>query len=135
LTPNGKIDRKRLPAPESVKKERPEFVQPGSGIERQVADLWKEILQVDTVGLNDNFFDLGGHSLNVIQLQTRVKEVFDREIAVVDLFKYPTVSAFARFLSEGHEEKQVTAQARERVAKQRSALNIQRARMRKRRQS
>jgi len=45
------------------------------------------------------------------------------------------VSAFARFLSEGHEEKQVTAQARERVAKQRSALNIQRARMRKRRQS
>ncbi len=135
LTPSGKVDRKALPAAESLQKERPKFVAPTSGVEQQVAELWKEILQVDAVGVNDNFFDLGGHSLNVIQLQTRVKEVFHRDIAVVDLFKYPTVSAFAKFLSDGHDSVVKSEEARQRAAKQRSALDAQRARMRRRRQS
>ncbi len=133
LTPNGKIDRKRLPDPQKVHSKRPEMVKPTNEVERQVADLWKEILQIEDIGITDNFFDLGGHSLNVIQLQTRVKEVFDRDIAVVDLFKYPTVESFARFLSAGHEDGAKSEQAQQRATKQRAALDAQRARMRRRR--
>jgi len=86
LTPNGKVDRKNLPSPVA----RPValgggFVAPRSGIERQIARVWQEVLGVDTVGANDNFFDLGGHSLLMVRVHGRLFEIFKGDLSVVDL--------------------------------------------------
>ncbi|HEV2860062.1 MAG TPA: amino acid adenylation domain-containing protein [Pyrinomonadaceae bacterium] len=101
LTPNGKVDRKALPAPDRAKSgARAAFVEPRTEIERAVTAAWQQVLKVEQVGLSDNFFDLGGHSLLMIQVQSRLREALGRSIAITDLFKYPTVSALASHLSE-----------------------------------
>ncbi len=96
LTPNGKVDRRALPAPELGAGEG--FVAPQGELERKVAAIWEELLGVPTVGVNDNFFEIGGHSLLMAQLQERLREAFGREVPMVDLFQHPTVSALARHL-------------------------------------
>jgi amino acid adenylation domain-containing protein len=101
LSPNGKADRRALPDPEAI---RPEleagYVPPRSEIERAIAAIWQEVLKLEQVGTRDNFFDLGGHSLLMVQVHTRLREIVEREISMVDLFKYPTISALAEFLSD-----------------------------------
>jgi amino acid adenylation domain-containing protein len=101
LTPNGKVNRKVLPAPEG---QRPEletaYVAPGSRQEKTIAKIWSELLGVEQVGLNDNFFDLGGNSLLVVQVQSRLREALGRDLPIVKLFRYPTIKALAGFLSE-----------------------------------
>ncbi len=103
LTSNGKIDRAALPSQEGA---RPDlavsFVAPRTREELAVAAAWQEVLGVEKVGVEDNFFDLGGHSLLMVQVQSRLHEAFAREIPVLDLFQHPTVGALARHL--GHRE-------------------------------
>ncbi len=102
LNANGKIDRRALPA-DGIAHLAPEaeYVAPATEMERVVAKLWRELLVVERVGVHDNFFDLGGHSLLIIQMRARLQEILRREIAVVELFKYPTVSTLAHHLSNG----------------------------------
>jgi acyl-CoA synthetase (AMP-forming)/AMP-acid ligase II/acyl carrier protein len=114
LTPNGKIDRKAL-----MKYEGRQlgaggtYVAPAAGIEKTVADLWKEVLQLDKVGIHDNFFDLGGNSLNIIQLNNRLKEVLKREIPVALMFRYLTIGSFTKYLVEAGGRKDFTKQKAE----------------------
>jgi amino acid adenylation domain-containing protein len=100
LTPNGKVNRAALPEPEPV---RPElvttFVMPRTEAEAAISGVWQEILRLDHLGMHDNFFDLGGHSLLLVQAHAKLQELFDHGLTVIDLFKYPTVSALARFLT------------------------------------
>ena len=100
LTSNGKLDRNALPAPEEV---RPEmevaYVAPRSELERAIADVWKDVLHVEEVGLYDNFFDLGGHSLFMVQVHSKLLDLLGKDISMIDLFKYPTISSLAKFLS------------------------------------
>ncbi len=131
LTPNGKIDRQALPQP-VMEKSNIDFVKPTNETEKKVAEIWQEILDVENIGSNDNFFDLGGHSLNVIQVQTKVKEVFDKELSVVDLFKYPTVSSFAKYLINGGTDLEEKEKKMERANKQKMNLALQRERMKMR---
>jgi acyl carrier protein len=133
LTPNGKVDRKSLPKPELQQKET--YVKPQNEIERQVTSLWQDVLKLEKIGIHDNFFDLGGHSLNIIEIQTRVKELFNKELSVVDFFKYPSVNSFAKFLSTDQNFRLSMEKTELRVEKQRSALALQRQRMMKRRDS
>ncbi|HYG63468.1 MAG TPA: amino acid adenylation domain-containing protein, partial [Thermoanaerobaculia bacterium] len=98
LTPNGKVDRKALPAPELVRREGPREA-PRSEVERAVAAVWKEVLGIPEVGLHDNFFDLGGHSLLAAQVHARLLRSLGRDLSLVDLFRYPTVATLARHLS------------------------------------
>jgi hypothetical protein len=102
LNANGKIDRGALSA-EGVRRLAPEaaYVEPSTELEQVVAKLWQELLVLERVGVHDNFFDLGGHSLLIIQMRAMLQEILAREIAVVELFKYPTVSTLARHLSNG----------------------------------
>ncbi len=101
LTPNGKVDRRALPSPEaSGQMASVSFVSPQSGAERAVAEVWCEVLRIERAGTNDNFFDLGGHSLLVVQLQSKLRERFDREMSLMELFRRPTVGAIAEFLSD-----------------------------------
>jgi len=99
LTPNGKIDRSKLSAPlDSPKPER--AAMPQTEVEQLIATVWQEVLHVDKVGIYDNFFDLGGHSLLIIQVQAKLQKAFAKEISVVELFEHPTIHALAQHLGQ-----------------------------------
>jgi acyl carrier protein len=106
-TPNEKIDRKALPAPNETapagEAQLPGDEGPHGELERLIAQIWQEVLRVPRVELHDNFFDLGGHSLLAIQVHTRLCKALDREISIADYFQFPTVGALARYLARGEE--------------------------------
>ncbi|MDY7091406.1 MAG: amino acid adenylation domain-containing protein [Acidobacteriota bacterium] len=97
LTPNGKVDRKALPEPSSERPElATELVQPRSEAEKTIAEIWRRALELDEVGLEDNFFDLGGHSILAIRVHEEIERTFQAELSLVELFEHPTVAALAR---------------------------------------
>ncbi len=97
LTPNGKVDRRALPDPRAVIAVRP-AAAPESQLEKTIAAIWAEVLGLPGVGTSDNFFDLGGHSLLVVQVQRRLREACGREVSITDMFRLPTVRALAAHL-------------------------------------
>ena len=100
-TPNGKVDRKALPAPEAARPtDESNYAAPGNDSERKITAIWQNILKVETVGTRDNFFDLGGHSLHMIRLHGELKKAFERQIPMVDLFRFPTVGSLARYYEQ-----------------------------------
>ncbi len=127
LTPNGKIDRKALlHARGSLLKADSTYVAPGTELEKTIADIWKKTLQLDKVGMADNFFDLGGSSLKVIKIVSDLKETLKREIPVVTMFRYPTIASISRYLNqEGAVPKRkdrsaIKEKGRERLSRKRS---------------
>jgi len=96
LTPNGKVDRRALPAPDNA---RPEldvaYAAPRSEIEKQLASIWAEVISTEPIGIHDNFFDLGGHSLAASRVISRVIQTFRLELPVKALFDAPTVAQMA----------------------------------------
>lgn len=100
LTPNGKVDRKRLPKPKVPARETSTpIASPRNQVEELLAQIWSEILGVDRVGVRDNFFDLGGHSLLLVRVHARLRKELDADIAVIDLFRYPTIESMASWLN------------------------------------
>jgi amino acid adenylation domain-containing protein len=97
----GKLDRKALPPPESApaKPEAAAPVLPGNGLERTIAEIWKEVVGLPQVGVRDNFFDIGGHSLLMARVHARLEEALGRKVSMVDLFQYPTIGALAAHLA------------------------------------
>jgi len=105
LTPNGKVDRRKLPKPENRHPGlETSFVSPRTELEKTIAKIWQELLRVEKVGLHDNFFDLGGHSLLVVRAQARLRDALGLDLAVVRLFQYPTISSLAGFLNWRQQE-------------------------------
>ncbi|HLF26567.1 MAG TPA: SDR family oxidoreductase, partial [Anaerolineae bacterium] len=99
LTPNGKVDRKALPAPDETRPSSQEaYAPPRTELERTIAAVWQSVLQVEQVGLDDNFFDLGGHSMRMVQAHSQLQKLLERKLTMVELFKYPTVRALAAHL-------------------------------------
>lgn len=109
LTPNGKVNRKALPAPD---RSRPElanpFVSPESEIEQAIAKVWQEILQLDGVGIQDNFFELGGNSLLLTQVHHQLVSLFGAQVSIVALFQYPTIQDLAQYLTQTEAEESAT---------------------------
>jgi amino acid adenylation domain-containing protein len=95
LTPNKKVDRKALSALPFEVPVSTVYVPPRNGAEQKVAAIWQELLKTDRIGVTDNFFDLGGYSLLVVQLQNRLRRQFQKEISLVELFQHPTVASQA----------------------------------------
>ena len=95
LTPNRKVDRKLLPAPDGRAGTSAPYTAARTGVEQEVAAIWQDLLKATRVGVHDNFFDLGGHSLLVVQLQSRLRQHFHSGVSLVDLFQRPTVSSMA----------------------------------------
>ena len=125
LTENGKIDRKallKLPPPNlaaCTAASQPQN-EPGNEMERIVAAAWQDALGVPSVGMNDNFFDLGAHSLTVAEVQAKLQTELGREISILDLFQYSTVSALSRHLAGTQSNSQISDRAqRRRLARQR----------------
>lgn len=102
LTPNGKVDRKALPMPEvSSTSSVGKFVEPATGMQRIIAEKWQQVLQIERVGAEDNFFDLGGHSILMAKVHNLLKEEgIGEEISIVEMFQYPTVQALAQYLEQ-----------------------------------
>jgi hypothetical protein len=98
LTPNGKLDRKALPVPEGTRDLQADFVPPRTPLEKVLADAWKNVFHLKQVGVFDNFFDLGGHSLGATRVITQLEEVFPLEIPLRTVFEAPTVAGFAASL-------------------------------------
>ncbi|NJO81279.1 MAG: amino acid adenylation domain-containing protein [Blastochloris sp.] len=100
LTPNGKIDRKALPsATRNLKDASDNYIMPRTPTEQTLALIWADILEVDRIGIYDNFFTLGGNSLLVIQLQGRIHSKFDRLIPIIKLMRSTTIEHVAAMLS------------------------------------
>jgi len=100
LTENGKVDRRALPAPDQLRPElEGNFVAPRTPAEELIAGIWAEVLRLERVGIHDDFFDLGGHSLNATQVVSRVREAFKVEMPLRALFESPTVEALSRTIA------------------------------------
>ncbi|HSF40688.1 MAG TPA: amino acid adenylation domain-containing protein [Thermoanaerobaculia bacterium] len=95
LTPNGKVDRRALPAPEAGPDQQTEFVPPRDGVEETIAALWKDLLKAERVGVHDNFFSLGGHSLLATRVAAALRDAFGVEVPLRTLFEKPTVADLA----------------------------------------
>lgn len=106
ILPNGKVDYQALPKQVQIQLEET-FVAPQSELEQMITNIWQEVLQVQKVGIHHNFFDLGGHSLLMVQIHTKLRATLNRDISMVELFESPTISTLAKHLSQKQEEQSV----------------------------
>jgi amino acid adenylation domain-containing protein len=97
LTPNGKVDRKALPAPETVP--GPGYVAPRNAVEETLVQIWSEVLSIEntSIGIDDNFFELGGHSLKATTVTAKIRSAFNIDMPLVELFKIPTIKLLAGY--------------------------------------
>ena len=101
LTPNGKVDRQDLAGLELDRADSEiEFIAPSNPVEQRVAEIWLQVLGCEQIGIHDNFFDAGGHSLLMAQVHGKLKEAFGIDIPVIELFGFPTIKLLAEYLDE-----------------------------------
>ncbi|RUR75333.1 non-ribosomal peptide synthetase [Chlorogloeopsis fritschii PCC 9212] len=101
LTANGKVDRKALPAPDKISADIEQFfVAPRNSLEEQVVDIWSQVLRIEKVGIHNNFFALGGHSLLVTQLISRIRDALGVELLIQDVFANPTVAELSVIVTQ-----------------------------------
>ncbi|MGE5828015.1 MAG: AMP-binding protein, partial [Micromonosporaceae bacterium] len=117
LTPNGKVDRRALPR--ALPRPATGIAhQPATPTERLIAGVWREVLGLPRVDADDNFFEIGGHSLAVVAVQARLAALVQREVDIVDLFRHPNIRALAAHL-DGGARKPALDRAAQRVAARR----------------
>ena len=101
VTTTGKVDRNKLPLPGG---HRPilenTYSAPETAAARAIVGIWQDILKLDKVGIHDNFFDLGGNSLDMIRLKSRLQELLKKEINMMTLFQYPTIHTFTQHITQ-----------------------------------
>ncbi|MHC0066348.1 amino acid adenylation domain-containing protein [Nostoc sp. UIC 10890] len=125
LTPNGKVNRRVLPLPESYSTQNNLYVAPETELQQTIASTWQTVLGIGKVSINDNFFDLGGHSLLISQVNAQLRDKLQRDISVVEMFQYPSISLLAKHLSQEQQEQHSLKEIRNRSDKQKMALNRQ----------
>ncbi|GCF08000.1 MupA/Atu3671 family FMN-dependent luciferase-like monooxygenase [Dictyobacter arantiisoli] len=129
LLSNGKIDRHRLPNPKHQDQaETSIYVSPRNEFERMLVSIWRDVLQIDRIGINDNFFDLGGHSLSMVEVHDKIQKLLKRDIPLIEMFKHTTISSLAKYLNQ--ETPIHTNQTIERGERQKQALQRQHQHMR-----
>jgi aspartate racemase len=105
LTPNGKVDRQSLPDPDSFHTQREvASAMPQTAVEQQLTAIWQDVLNLDQVGVYENFFDLGGHSLLLVQIRSKVHDLYGRAPSMLAMFRYPTIHDLAKHLSQEGDE-------------------------------
>jgi len=101
LSPNGKVDRQSLPIPDQNQVLLTQtYIAPRSAIEEVMTEIWAEILAVEKVGIEDDFFILGGHSLKAIQLISKIRQTLEIEVSVRQLFNHPTIAQLVKEMSQ-----------------------------------
>jgi amino acid adenylation domain-containing protein len=101
LTPNGKVDRKALEKMGQHLETGVEYEAPSNEMETVIANIWKEALGLDKIGIHDNFFDLGGNSMSIVGVNDKLSTIIGRKIPVAKMFVYPTIQSLAEFLAHG----------------------------------
>ncbi|MEM7760800.1 MAG: amino acid adenylation domain-containing protein [Cyanobacteria bacterium P01_A01_bin.40] len=108
LSANGKVDRLALPNPKALLQElKVDYVAPQNNVEQTIANVWQEVLDLETVGVNDNFFEIGGNSLLIAKTYNKLKNVLPdelKEISLINLFKYSTISSLAKHINKARQE-------------------------------
>lgn len=122
-TPNGKVDRKALPAPDVIHTPAAQvYVRPSGELEPQIAAVWAEVLNLPQVGTRDNFFDLGGHSLLAVQVHRKLRDVLQCDLSITDIFRFPTIQSLAVHLSAKGPDHEAAQQGIDRAQGRRAAL-------------
>ncbi len=98
------------------------YVAPKNEIEQKIAVIWQELIGTDQVGIYDNFFELGGDSLLMVQVRSRLQEVFNCNVSTAELFEYPTISSLSEYFSRQNNEQPAFALAQERANKREAAI-------------
>ncbi|AUB41610.1 Acyl carrier protein [Nostoc flagelliforme CCNUN1] len=132
LSPNGKIDRRALPLPDIKRPElQAAYEAPNSEIERAITKIWLEILHLEKVGINNSFFDLGGNSLLMVQVNHKLREVLHSDISVLEMFQNPTIKSLAKYINISSKETSPFESLNNRIQKQREAVNRQKSLMKR----
>lgn len=103
LTPNGKIDRRALPAPDLQRSSAREFIAARDTRERRLTRIWEDVLKVSPIGIRDNYFDLGGYSILAVRLFSEIKKAFGIELPLAALYSAPTIESLAALLAKDGE--------------------------------
>jgi amino acid adenylation domain-containing protein len=124
LTPNGKVDRKALPQPDGQRVDlEMAYLAPKTEIEHEIANILQTVLHVNQIGIYDNFFDLGGNSLLLVQVQEKLVEVLNQEIPVLTFFQYPSITALAHYLEDKSPSEQIALKkSYDRAHKEKTAI-------------
>jgi acyl carrier protein len=96
ISPNGKVDKKALPAVDLAGQHTHEYEAPRNETEQKLAEIWQEVLGVDKVGIQDNFFELGGHSILAMQVISSLRRKLKLEAGIKELFINPTIASFSK---------------------------------------
>jgi len=128
LSTNGKVDRSALPAPVFGAADSSSAEAPANAIDKTVLDLWRRVLRVERVGLDDNFFDIGGDSLLLVAVHSNLQKLLNIEIPVTDLFEYTTVRTLGKHLREGASAEPSFSGVQQQAQKQREAFARKRER-------
>jgi amino acid adenylation domain-containing protein len=105
LTQNAKVDRRALPVPDQIRQDFEKdyekvFIAPTNRVEQQLKEIWEEVLGVQPIGITDNFFDLGGHSILAVKLFAQVEKIFAQKLPLATLFQAPTIEQLAIILNQ-----------------------------------
>ncbi|WP_189457435.1 phosphopantetheine-binding protein, partial [Aquimarina muelleri] len=106
LTTNGKIDRKALPVPDVLSRQK-EYIAPSTETEKQLAEIWQEVLGIEKIGIKDDFFELGGNSLNAIKINSRIKKKLDLDMEIKNLFLFDTIVDLAFQIDFSKNQKEI----------------------------
>ena len=122
LTPNGKIDRKLLPKPEMRARISAEvFVAPDGDLELMISGVFRDLLNLDTIGSKDNFFDIGANSLLIVQANSRLTEILGRRVPLVSMYRFPTIESLGKNLAGDDDREQTVSKASDRGARRKAA--------------
>ncbi len=103
LTANGKVDRKSLPSIDGISlpiHRKQDYAAPGTDLEKLIANIWKEVLKLEQVSIGDNFFEIGGNSLNILQVNQKINEILEEALPAMSMFRYSTIHSLAQFLEQ-----------------------------------
>jgi acyl carrier protein len=124
LTPAGKVDRKNLPVPERDRSSLDQnYVLPTNNLERTITATWQDVLKLDKIGIQDNFFDLGGHSLLLAKVHTKLQKEISADVSMLELFQYPTIGSLAEYLSQNSTDQESKYEVQDRSAILNAGMN------------
>ena len=125
LTPSGKVDRHALPDPGTHRMNSDiVYVPPRTKTERRIVEIWKEVLKVGKVGTSDNFFDLGGQSLLLVRVNSKLKAEFGCDLPLIEMFKYPTVKSLAQRIGRQDQETLVLQSSYDRATFRKTSMRL-----------
>jgi amino acid adenylation domain-containing protein len=127
LTVNGKLDVKALPPVEAAPAANGAGFQHGTAIERGIAEIWRDVLKIPPPGLDENFFDVGGNSLHVAEVHTRLQKLLDRQFSITELFAHSTIRTLAAHFAADRKPTGASDVSRLRALRQREALSARRS--------